>query len=208
METTASATARPSKLKGRKFPVEILTRVEIDDLLRACNEGVSGHRNRALIVALWRGALRVSEALNLEVKDLNLKDGILRVLHGKGDKAREVALDQKTCAFLQGWLAARSKIPAVQRTQCKSVFCSLRGTKILPSQVRSMMTRLGKAALIDKRVHPHSLRHSAAYDMLREGVRLDIIQKQLGHSHLNTTARYIAHVTNPEVCSAIQARVW
>ncbi len=77
--------------KGRKLPPEVLTADEVRALMDACSKRApTGIRNRALIVLLYRGLLRIDEALSLKPKDLNRAAGTVRVLHGKGDKSRTV----------------------------------------------------------------------------------------------------------------------
>lgn len=80
--------------KGRKLPPEVLTGSEVNALLGVCSKRApTGIRNRALIAMLYRGQLRIGEALAFKPKDLDRKGGTLRVLHGKGDRARTVGLD-------------------------------------------------------------------------------------------------------------------
>lgn len=174
--------------KGTKYPVEPLTRAEVERLLQACSNGATGIRNRALLGVLWRSGLRVSEALALRPCDVEANS--LRVLHGKGDQARVVGLDLVARALLDLWLAKR---PAG-----KTLFCTLQGAPVKTSYVRALMKRLAADAGIDKRVHPHGLRHTMAFDLVNERVPLNVISSQLGHSHLATTERYVNHL-NPSV---------
>ena len=80
--------------------------------------------------------------------------------------------------------------------------------RLSTSYVRALLPRLAIAAGLSKRIHAHALRHTAAYDLLSEGKRLDIISAQLGHSSIAVTSRYLAHVSQPEVHQAIRARTW
>ena len=79
--------------RRRCFPPEILTDDEVCRLLDACGTRPAGLRNRALIAVLYRAGLRVNEALDLWPKDIDLQAGSIRVLHGKGDRARTVGID-------------------------------------------------------------------------------------------------------------------
>ena len=106
------ATARPRRPKPRRrFPAEVLTDPEVRALLDAC--GGPYHpvalRNRALIALMYRAGLRVSEALGLSPKDVDLETGTVRVLHGKGDVSRTVGLDPGACAVVGRWLAERTR---------------------------------------------------------------------------------------------------
>jgi site-specific recombinase XerD len=84
----------------------------------------------------------------------------------------------------------------------------LRGTPIPSSQVRQLLPRLARQAGIEKRVHPHGLRHTHAYELMMEGVAMPIIQSQLGHVSLATTNTYLAHIAPKEVIETMQKREW
>ena len=95
-------TGRPGHNKGKRFPAEVLTLDEIDRLVAAASRRSStGIRARALILVLHRGGLRISEALALFAKDVDLDSGAVRVLRGKGAKPRTVALDAGACAAVE-----------------------------------------------------------------------------------------------------------
>lgn len=80
--------------RGETFPVEILDDKEVQALIRACSHRApTGIRNRALIVLLYRGGLRIGETLALEPKDVDISSGAIRVLRGKGGKTRTVGVD-------------------------------------------------------------------------------------------------------------------
>ena len=92
-------------IKGRKFPVEVLTTDEIQLLLSKCSRRAhTGVRNRALIVCLYRSGLRIAEALALRPKDIDRARGALRVLHGKGNKSRVAGIDASALGYLDHWL--------------------------------------------------------------------------------------------------------
>lgn len=195
---------------GQKYPAEILTREEISKLLAACSRrGPSGLRNRALIVVMWRTGLRIAEALALHRKDVDLQHGTITVLHGKGDRRRTVGIDPQALALLEQWIVRRRELgigPA------SPLFCTISkprpGRPVKDSYVREALKDLARKAGIEKRVHPHGLRHTHAAELAREGVPLHIIRRQLGHADLAMTARYIEHLTPMDVISAMQQREW
>jgi site-specific recombinase XerD len=190
-----------------KLPVEILTADEVQSLLKGCsNRCPTGVRNRALIVCLWRAGLRIGEALALLPKDLNAKAGTLRVLHGKGDKARTVALDPQALAVLQRWLDWRQE--RLGLTGRQPIFCTLEGGALADAYCRGLFKRLGKKAGIVKRCHPHGLRHTHATELLSEGATMGIISKQLGHTSIATTARYLDHIQPQAVLDFVGGRKW
>jgi integrase len=88
------------------------------------------------------------------------------------------------------------------------LFCTLEGRPIKDSYVRTLLPRLARRAGIDKRVHPHGLRHTHAYEVMMEGVPVPIIQQQLGHVSLETTSRYLAHLAPKDVIDRMQSREW
>lgn len=192
--------------KGRRLPPEVLTRAEVNRLMAACSKRApTGIRNRALIALLYRGQLRIGEALALKPKDLDRKAGTVRVLHGKGDRARTVGLDDGAWAIVALWLQCRRELGLSGR---HPVFSTLKGKALLPSYCRSLFTRLAKKAGIEKRVHPHGLRHTGAAELRAEGVDVGIISKQLGHASISTTARYLDHVLPQQVINAMRERQW
>lgn len=192
--------------KGKKLPPEPLTADEMSRLIKASsNRAPTGIRNRALLVLLWRGQLRISEALALKPKDLDAAAGTVRVLHGKGDKCRVVGLDPQAWAVIQRWLDKRKTLGLSGR---HPVFCTLQGEAIKTPYIRSLMPRLARRAGIDKRVHAHALRHTGAFELANEGVPMHVIQQQLGHSNLATTERYIRHLNPQAVIKAMQGREW
>jgi len=192
--------------KGRSYPAEILTSDEALALIRAAsNRAPTGIRNRALIAVLYRGGLRLGEALALKPKDIDPDQGTVTVLHGKGDRRRTVGLDPGAMAILMRWVDRRDGL-GVPRSA--PLFCTLEGRPLKPSYVRTMLPRLAARAGIDKRVHPHGLRHTHAYEVMMEGVPVPVIQQQLGHTSLATTSRYLDHIAPREVVETMQRRVW
>ena len=192
--------------KGRKLPPEVLTGQEVNALIGACSKRApSGIRNRALIAVLYRGQLRIGEALALKSKDLDRKASTIRVLHGKGDRARTVGLDSGAWALLELWLQCHHKLGLRGR---HPLFCTLDGKPLQSSYCRALFARLGRKVGIEKRVHPHGLRHTGASEMRAEGVDVGVISKQLGHNSIATTARYLDHISPAAVVEAIRKRGW
>jgi site-specific recombinase XerD len=196
---------QPSPRKDRTFPAEVLTPDEVRALIGACSSNApTGIRNRALIAVLYRSGLRVGEALALKTTDIDPDRGTIRVLHGKGDRSRTVGLDQDAIALVQRWLDRRSDLGV----RNGSLFCTLDGGRLAASYVRTLLRRLALKVGIEKRVHPHALRHTHAAELVKEGVPVNLIQDQLGHASLATTDRYLRHLTAGEVVAAIQQRRW
>lgn len=195
---------------GRRFPAEVLSSEEVGRLIAACpRRGPSGLRDRALIVVMWRAGLRIAEALALELRDVDLQAGTLTVRHGKGNRRRVVGLDPTGQAVLERWLEARARLGVPRGAP---VFCTVSkpapGRPYQSPQARIMLKRRAHRAGIDKRVHPHGLRHTFAVELLREGLDVKMIQLQLGHNDLRTTDRYLSHLMPLELVEAMRRRGW
>ncbi len=189
----------------RRYPPEILTDVEVCRLLDACSSRPAGLRNRALIAVLYRGGLRINEALDLWPKDIDLEAGSIRVLHGQGGRARTIGIDPAGGLVVELCLEVRSELCLGPR---QPIFCTLAGGRMGDAYIRVLLPRLGRQAGIEKRVHAHGFRHTHAAQLRVEGVDIGIISKQLGHRSIATTARYLDHIAPQQVIEAMRTRVW
>lgn len=187
-----------------RYAIETLTPAEVTRLLKACSAGPTGQRNRAAIAVMYRAGLRVSEMLALKASDINADAGTIRVLHGKGNRARVMGIDQGTLAMVQVWTAARQRLGLSRAV----LFCTLQGHPVSDVYIRAMMKRLARKAGIDKRVHAHGLRHTMAFELAAEGIPVNVISRQLGHSSSAVTSRYIDHVAPQDVITMGRARTW
>ena len=196
--------------KGKRYPAEVLTAAEVKALMAGCSRAPTGQRNRAMIVVMWRSGIRIAELLALAPKDVNFERGAIVVLHGKGDRRRTVGIDPTALAVIERWMDTRARVAAERgwRPSLHPIFCTMKGTPVRAPYVRELLHRLGRRADIAKRVHPHGLRHTCAFDLAMEGVPVHVIQRQLGHRSLNTTERYISHVAPAQLVRAMQAREW
>lgn len=152
-----------------------------------------GLRDRALAELLYGTGIRVGELVALDVRDVDLRSGDVRVL-GKGNKERIVPLPRLSRDALAEWLDAR-KAPGIL---AEPLFISLRPRKeekprrLGDRDVRRILAQRGIAAGIRDRVHPHRMRHSYATHLLDMGADLREIQELLGHASLSTTQKYTA----------------
>jgi len=190
---------------GRKLPAEPLTKDEVRALLAQCSRRApTGVRDRALITVMYRAGLRLEEALALKPADIDAANGIVRVLHGKGDRARPVGIDDGALAVVQLWVDERKRLGLKNG----KLFCTLAGKPLSDSQVRQMVRRRAANAGITKRVHPHGLRHTHAAELAAEGVPVNVIQAQLGHTSLATTDIYLRHIAPADVIALGRSRHW
>jgi integrase/recombinase XerD len=200
----------PPTNKGRKLPPEPLNPAEVAALLAAVpHRSSSGTRARALVAVLYGGGLRLAEALALHPGDVDTASCTVRVREGKGRKSRTVGIDNHCCALLDRWLDRRAGLGLTGR---HPVFATYEtgnvGRPLDPRYVRAALARYGARAGITKRVHPHGLRHSLAFDLAQRGVPVHVIQAQLGHASLAITDRYVRHLNPAQVIDAMRARDW
>ena len=180
-----------------------LTVPECLALLRHTGRGKTAARNRGIIVVMWRAGLRVQETLDLRPRDVNLDTGEIRIHRGKGGKARTVVIDGDGLAVLELWIELRRGLEPPPRAP---LFCTLAGRPIYQQYIRQLLPRLAARAGIDRHVHPHTLRHTFAYGLSRDGVAMPTIQGALGHANLRTTDTYLNHLTPRELAAAIHGR--
>jgi len=187
----------------RRLPPEVLTPEEVQALMDACSTRPTGTRNRALITVLYRAGLRITEALTLLPKDLDPRNGAIRVLNGKGGKSRVVGMDAVAFEVVERWLDVRAGQGHDPRAP---LFCQTDGSPLTTSYIRVLVPRLARKAGILKRVHAHGLRHTHAAELRAEGIDIGITSKQLGHSSIATTARYLDHIAPYAVVEALRSR--
>jgi len=162
---------------------EVLSVKEVHGLLNA----IENPRYQALAMVMYGCGLRVGEARVLEVRDIDGARGVIRVRHGKGDKARETMLSPELYAWLrQYWRRCQPMAPYL--------FASKTGGLPTNSTIRKAIAKAAKASFITKHVTPHVLRHSFATHLLEQGTDVHVVRELLGHASIGTTARY-ARVT-------------
>jgi len=177
------------------LPRDLLDTEELHQLLRACGQGNTGTRNRALIALMAATGLRVSEALALEARDIDLRRRRIHVRCGKGGKERRVWIDPGAETSVRTWIDTRRQMGIAGGT----IFCSRLGAQMNTSYVRRILPRLSRTAGIKKRVHAHGLRHAFACNAHRARVSLRSLQLQLGHDSISTTSRYLERIGIDEV---------
>lgn len=199
------AKGQPSPFRGKRQPGEPLTGAEVQALLAGCSSRApTGIRNRALIIVMYRAGLRIGEALALKPSDINPDRGTVRLLHTKGDHDRTVSLDAGPMALVQRWMGKRRELGY----RNGFLFCTLKGGELSDRYVRDMLQRVKARAGLEKRIHPHGLRHSHAAELVEEGVPVNVIQQQLGHANLATTDAYLRHIAPAAVIAMGRNRTW
>ncbi len=154
-----------------------------DTLLKACNpKTLTGCRDRAILLLLYSTGLRADEAVRLRVEDIDWAHGLITVRRGKGGKYRVVPLGGKTERALDKYLNHP------KRPDHEAVFLTHDGNTLSYQTFRTVFYRLEKRAGI--RCNPHKWRHSAAIQYLRQGGRVEHLQKVLGHTTPTMTLHY------------------
>ncbi|WP_246061596.1 tyrosine recombinase XerC [Lapillicoccus jejuensis] len=148
-------------------------------------------RNRAVLELLYASGIRVGELVSLDVDDVDLREGLVRVL-GKGAKERTVPFGVPAREALQAWLGRRSEL--VREGSGPALFLGRRGRRVDARQVRELVHVLLRHVPDAPDLGPHGLRHSAATHLLEGGADLRMVQELLGHASLATTQIY-THVS-------------
>jgi integrase/recombinase XerD len=177
---------------GRRIP-HVLTGQEVVALLNAPDRTtLEGHRDWAMIELLYATGLRVSELVDLRVRDVDRRAGCVRVI-GKGDKQRIVPLGEYAADALTAYLTStrgallRKKGGPGSSTH---LFVSRRGGGMTRQGFWKIIKKCAKKADITQEISPHKLRHSFATHLLEGGADLRIVQSLLGHADINTTQIY------------------
>lgn len=149
-----------------------------------------GRRNTLLLELLYSSGIRISEAINIKIKDINISDKSIRIL-GKGSKMRIVYFGEYAKEYLEEYLKVRN-------SSLEYLFLNKNNTPLTRRGAEYIISNLVKTSLLKKKVTPHTFRHSYATEMLNNGADIRSVQELLGHSSLSTTGIY-THVTNEVV---------
>ena len=167
-----------------------LTEGEVERLVRAPDLSTDiGMRDRTMLEVLYGCGLRVSELVGLRLSEINLKQSVNRIV-GKGSKERLVPMGEEAIAWVRRYLEeARTEILKKNLAQ-DTVFPSNRGVAMTRQTFWHRIKAHARAAGIDKKLSPHTLRHAFATHLLNHGADLRVVQMLLGHSDLSTTQIY------------------
>ena len=181
----------------KKLPV-FLTIEEIDNFLNIDIKDHYSSRNKSMLELLYATGLRISELINLEFKNIDLNDCIVRVM-GKGSKERIIPLSDIAIKYLKIYVKDyRQKL--VKNEVNNYVYLNNHGKKMTRQGVFKIIKARALQCGIKKNISPHTIRHSIATHMLLNGADLRIIQEFLGHESISTTQIY-THLTNKKLKS-------
>lgn len=164
--------------------------LDVDEAARLMEIGTEAGpeacRDRALVELLYSCGLRLAEVAGLDLTDLDLREGLVRVT-GKGSKTRIVPVGSKARDALGAWLKVRAGRAAAEE---QALFVSRRGTRLARRSIEARLDHWAKKLGFDRRIYPHLLRHAFATHMLESSGDLRAVQELLGHASLATTQVY------------------
>lgn len=173
---------------GRGLP-KALTEEQIESLLAAPDTGTTlGLRDKAMLELMYATGLRVSELVGLELPNINLNQGIVRVI-GKGRKERLVPIGDEAYESLKTYLSDGRPL-LLKGVQTDAIFVTTRKAGMTRQAFWYMVRRYASLCGISRKLSPHMLRHSFATHLLNHGADLRVVQLLLGHSDLSTTQIY------------------
>src|SRR5207342_197417 len=166
-----------------------LTEDEVESLLMApVVTDPLGHRDRTMLKVLYATGLRVSELVSLKHNQVNLNQGVLRIV-GKGNRERLIPLGEEAVKWLQQFMQG-PRVEILLERQTDYLFPTRRGDRMTRQAFWHIIKRYARKAAVNKELSPHTLRHAFATHLLNHGADLRVVQMLLGHSDLSTTQFY------------------
>jgi integrase/recombinase XerC len=194
-----AASVRTPKLPQRL--VNVLQQEEMELLLDApVEDSAVDQRNHALFELLYATGMRVGEISRLFVREVDVGSRVLRVI-GKGNKERTVVFGDQAANALRSYLSFRPGL--VSGHDPGYLFLNLQGRRLSETRIRQILRQQIQQLAIQKKVSPHTFRHSFATHLLQSGADLRMIQELLGHSSLSTTQKY-AHLNMEQLLRTYQ----
>ena len=174
---------------GKRLP-DVLSVSEIELIVKNLDlSHPQGHRNRAIIETLYGSGLRVSEIVNLNLSNLFLKESLIQVT-GKGNKQRLVPMGSVSKKYLKIYIKQIRGLQKIDNKYQDLVFLNRNGKRLTRQMIFTLIRSLASKAKIDKKIGPHTFRHSFATHLLENGADLRTIQVLLGHESITTTEIY------------------
>ena len=176
-------------ISAPKSPRKLPDAMDVDQtarLLDAHEDDPVAIRDRAMFELMYSSGLRLAELVSLDLNDLDLREGSVRVT-GKGAKTRVLPVGRQALEALEEWLELRGGLADIDQT---AVFVSQRGGRLSPRSVQARLSSLALRQGLGRKVHPHMLRHSFASHVLESSGDLRAVQELLGHADISTTQVY------------------
>ncbi len=185
-ENPAHGVARPKVPRNLPHPLAL---ADVEALVGAPGaDGPVALRDTAILETLYGAGLRISELVGLDVDDVDMEEGSVRVV-GKGDKERVIPLGRYAIAAIQAYLS-RARPGMAKPVSKGALFLNQRGGRLTRQGSAMLLKQAAKRAGLKIRVTPHSLRHSFATHLLEGGADVRVVQELLGHASVSTTQIY------------------
>ena len=177
--------------KLNKHLPSFLTEEEVGKLIDAVlPKDESGLRDKAILETFYSTGVRIAELVGLNIDDMDFISGVAKV-RGKGKKERLVPIGELAIKAIRDYLSARKK-------QSSVLFLNRSGSRLSTRGTRNVVHKYIKIAALDRKISPHTLRHSFATHLLDRGADLRSVQELLGHANLSTTQIY-THLTTEKL---------
>ncbi len=185
-----------SNPKRELYLPKFLKDEELDKIFSVCNfNNPTEERDTLIIELLYATGVRVSELVNIKIKDINRKEKLIKVL-GKGNKERIVIYNNHTKKALDTYL--KDGYNYFNKKSSEYLILNKNGNKLSERYIREIINKKVSQASLDIKISPHTLRHTFATDILENGMDLMTVKELLGHESLNTTSIY-THITNEQI---------
>jgi integrase/recombinase XerD len=188
--TTVDPTTLLEAPKLKRSLPDFLSFDEIESIMAEIDQSTpEGTRNKAILETMYSCGLRVSEVVNLQLSQLFLDVGFIRVI-GKGNKERLVPIGSSAIKYILLYVNHIRNLQAIQKGEEDILFLNRRGKRLTRVMIFLIIKDLAKKAGINKTISPHTFRHSFATHLVEGGADLRAVQEMLGHESITTTEIY------------------
>ena len=181
--------------KIERRELEYLTIEEVDKLLSVPDDSVRGVRDRAILEVLYATGIRVSELIDADLEDINMRMGFI-TCEGEQSKARIVPLGRPARAALEEYIYEARRSFVKDNTEEKALFVNYYGSRLTRQGLWKVLKEYGEKAGIKKRLTPNIMRNSFAVHMLQNGADLKSLQELMGHEDITATQAYLSVTKN------------
>jgi integrase/recombinase XerD len=181
----------PSLTRSKRHPKCVLSQREMQNILIQPNtKTILGFRDRTVLELLYSTGIRRTELIHVNIYDVDMLEGLLRVTQGKGKKDRVVPIGKAAVKYIKEYLTAIRPKLQKKHVQTKALFLNRTGKALSSQDLGHLVSKYAKQTAIAKPISPHAFRHTCATEMLKGGCSVRYVQEMLGHAHIKTTQIY------------------